>query len=217
MNTERVLREVLVPAFGETIYMVFFGTLFSVLLGCALAIILVLTSPDGLSPNRAIYRLFDGAINILRAFPFIIFAIAIMPVTRLIMGTIVGKKAALFPLVLVAAPFVGRIIETDLKAVDPGIVEAAKSLGATNRQIIFQVMFVEAFPSICRNITMVTVEILGGSAVAGTLGAGGLGSVAIIYGYQSFNDFVMYGTVAIMALMVFGIQKTGDKLYTKLK
>ena len=217
MDTGRVFKEILVPAFGETMYMVLLGTFFAVILGSIFAVSLVITADDGLHPNRVIYRVLDGIVNILRAFPFVILAIAIMPVTRIVMGTIVGKKAALLPLVMVAAPFVGRVIESDLKAVDSGIIEAAKSFGASTFQIIFRIMFVEALPSICLSVTTVTIEILGGSAIAGALGAGGLGAVAMIYGYQSFNDTVMYGTVLIMVILVSLIQFAGTRLYKKLK
>ena len=217
MDTGRVFKEILVPAFGETMYMVLLGTFFAVILGSIFAVSLVITADDGLHPNRVVYRVLDGIVNILRAFPFVILAIAIMPVTRIVMGTIVGKKAALLPLVMVAAPFVGRIIESDLKSVDSGIIEAAKSFGASTFQIIFRIMFVEALPSICLSVTTVTIEILGGSAIAGALGAGGLGAVAMIYGYQSFNDTVMYGTVLIMVILVSLIQFAGTRLYKKLK
>lgn len=217
MNTHRVFTEILLPAFGETLYMVVLGTIFAVILGAVFAVSLVITAEDGLHPNKAIYRILDGIVNVLRAFPFVILAIAIMPVTRIVMGTIVGKRAALLPLVIVAAPFVGRVIESDLKAVDRGIIEAARSFGASTFQIIFRIMFVEALPSICLSVTMVTIEILGGSAIAGALGAGGLGAVAMIYGYQSFNDTVMYGTVLIMVILVSVIQFAGTRLYRKLK
>lgn len=216
-NTNRVLTEIMWPALGETIYMVVFGTLFATAVGMFLAVILIITAEDGLTPCKRVYKALDGIINILRSFPFVILAIAITPITRVVIGTIVGKEAALLPLVIVVSPFVGRIIETDLRAVDKGLIEAAKSFGASNLQIVFRIMFVEAIPSICLSITLVTVEILGGSAVAGALGAGGLGSVAIIYGYQSFNDFVMYGTVVILVIMVYAIQSVGYKLYNKLK
>lgn len=216
-NTSRVIKEIMLPAFGETVYMVVFGALFATIVGAILAIILVVTCEDGLRPCKIVYRILDGIINILRSFPFVILAIAIMPITRAVVGTIIGKEAALFPLVIVASPFVGRVIETDLRAVDRGLIEAAKSFGASNLQIIFRIMFVEALPSIALSVTLVTVEILGGSAVAGALGAGGLGSVAIIYGYQSYNDFVMYGTVVILVIMVYFIQTIGYRLYKKLK
>ena len=217
MDTHRMFTEILVPAFGETLYMVILGTFFAVILGTVFAVALVVTAEDGLRPNKGVYRVLDAIVNVLRAFPFVILAIAIMPLTRIIMGTIVGKRAALLPLVIVAAPFVGRVIESDLKAVDKGIIEAAKSFGASTTQIIFKIMFVEALPSICLSITMVTIELLGGSAIAGALGAGGLGAVAMVYGYQSFNDKIMYGTVLIMVVLVSLIQFIGNRLYKKLK
>ncbi|MEG2338712.1 MAG: methionine ABC transporter permease [Clostridium sp.] len=216
-NIGRVIGEILFPALCETIYMVIFATLYSAILGIVLGIILTVTDSDGLKPNKYIYKILDFIINILRSFPFVVLAIAIMPITKIVVGTRIGVNAALLPLVLVMAPFVGKMIEGDLKKVDIGMIEAAKSFGASKSQIIFKIMMKEALPSIILSITLIGVSMVGSSAMAGAVGAGGLGSVAIIYGYQSFNDFVMYGTVVIILILVQLVQSIGSFLYKKYK
>ncbi|MEG2354246.1 MAG: methionine ABC transporter permease [Clostridium sp.] len=216
-NMSRIINEIMIPALGQTMYMVVFATIYASIIGIFLATILVVTAEDGLRPNRYIYKSLDVVTNILRSFPFVILAIAILPFTRAVVGTTIGMQAAILPLVMVESPFVARVIEVDLRKVNRGMIEAAKSFGASDMQIIFKVIFKEAIPSICLSITLVTVSIVGSSAMAGALGAGGLGSVAIIYGYQSFNDFVMYGTVFILVIMVQGIQSIGSVIYKRLK
>lgn len=216
-NRSRVINEIIVPALKETIFMVSFSTIFSAVIGILLAVILVITADDGLNPNKYIYKVLDVLINTVRSFPFVVLAIAILPFTRALVGTTIGRRAALLPLVIVAAPFVARVIEGDLRSVNKGMIEAAKSFGASTMQIIFKIMFKEAVPSICLSMTLVIVSILGSSAMAGALGAGGLGSVALIYGYQSFDNFIMYGTVFILVLMVQFVQTVGGMLYKKLR
>ncbi len=212
-----VLKMIIWPALLESLYMTLWGTVFSCILGFGIAVVLVITAEDGLSPRKWIYRLLNIIVNILRSFPFIILAVTIIPITRAVMGTSIGKNAALFPLVIVACPFVARIFEGNLKAVTPGMIEAAKAFGASNSYIIFKVMLKEAVPSMCISVTLVVISILGSSSMAGALGAGGLGNVALIYGYQSFNDFIMYGTVFILVILVQSIQSIGNLLYSKLK
>lgn len=212
-----VLKMIIWPALLESLYMTLWGTVFSCILGFGIAVVLVITAEDGLSPRKWIYRLLNIIVNILRSFPFIILAVTIIPITRAVMGTSIGKNAALFPLVIVACPFVARIFEGNLKAVTPGMIEAAKAFGASNSYIIFRVMLKEAVPSMCISVTLVVISILGSSSMAGALGAGGLGNVALIYGYQSFNDFIMYGTVFILVILVQSIQSIGNLLYSKLK
>ena len=196
------MSEILIPAFNKTIAMVFFSTLFSLILGFIPAIILVVTAPNGLNPNKIIYRVLDTIINILRGFPFLILMVAIIPFTKLIVGKSIGTPAAIVPLTIAAAPFVARIIESSLKEVDPGVVEAAKSFGASNTQIIFKVMLKEAVPSIISGLTLTIISIIGYSAMAGTVGGGGLGDVAIRYGYQRYQTDVMIVTVIILIIIV---------------
>ena len=210
------MSEILIPAFNKTIAMVFFSTLFSLILGFIPAIILVVTAPNGLNPNKIIYRLLDTVINILRGFPFLILMVAIIPFTKLIVGKSIGTPAAIVPLTIAAAPFVARIIESSLKEVDPGVVEAAKSFGASNTQIIFKVMLKEAVPSIISGLTLTIISIIGYSAMAGTVGGGGLGDVAIRYGYQRYQTDVMIVTVIILIIIVQALQSLGNYLYKKL-
>ena len=167
----------IIQALGQTIYMVFFSTLFSSVLGFILGIILTVTSPNGLKPNKVIFKFLDVIINILRSFPFIILIVFIIPLTRAIVGTSIGETAAIVPLTIASAPFVARIIESSLKEVDTGVIEAAKSFGASNIQIIFRVMLKEAVPSIISGLTLTIISIIGYSAMAGCTGAGGLGKV----------------------------------------
>ena len=210
------MSEILIPAFNKTIAMVFFSTLFSLILGFIPAIILVVTAPNGLNPNKIIYRDLDTIINILRGFPFLILMVAIIPFTKLIVGKSIGTPAAIVPLTIAAAPFVARIIESSLKEVDPGVVEAAKSFGASNTQIIFKVMLKEAVPSIISGLTLTIISIIGYSAMAGTVGGGGLGDVAIRYGYQRYQTDVMIVTVIILIIIVQALQSLGNYLYKKL-
>lgn len=207
---------IMIEALGQTIYMVFFSTLFASVLGFILGIIVTVTAPKGLKPNAVIYKVLDLVINVLRSFPFIILIVFIIPLTRAIVGTPIGETAAIVPLTIAAAPFVARIIESALKEVDSGVIEAAKSFGASNSQIIFKVMIKEAVPSIISGLTLTIINIIGYSAMAGSVGAGGLGKVAISYGYQRYQTDVMIVTVIILIIMVQGLQSLGNYLYKKL-
>ena len=191
---------IIIEALGQTIYMVFFSTLFASVLGFILGIIVTVTSPTGLRPNIFIYKSLDVIINVLRSFPFIILIVFIIPLTRAIVGTPIGETAAIVPLTIAAAPFVARIIESALKEVDPGVIEAAK----------------EAVPAIISGLTLTIINIIGYSAMAGSVGAGGLGKVAISYGYQRYQTDVMIVTVIILIIMVQGLQSLGNYLYKKL-
>lgn len=201
----------------DTVYMVGWSTFFAVIIGFVLAIILILTDKNGLRPNKVVYRVLDIVVNVFRSFPFIILILAIMPLTRLIVGKSIGNTAAIVPLTIGAAPFVARVIESSLKEVDKGIIEAAKSFGASDMQIIFKVMIKEAVPSIIRGITLSLISIIGYTAMAGALGAQGLGYVAISIGYQRFNDEMILYTVIILIILVEAIQVFGDWMYKKLK
>ena len=208
--------DVMIQAVGQTVYMVFFSKLFESILGFILGIVVTVTSPKGLKPNKIIYNALDLIINVLRSFPFIILIVFIIPLTRAIVGTPIGEAAAIVPLTIAAAPFVARIIESSLKEVDSGVIEAAKSFGASNTQIIFKVMLKEAVPSIISGLTLTIINIIGYSAMAGSVGAGGLGKVAISYGYQRYQTDVMIVTVIILIIMVQGLQSLGNYLYKKL-
>lgn len=208
--------DILIKAFAESIYMVSFSTLFSLILGFIVAILLILTAPDGLKPNKTIYSVLDAVINILRSFPFIILIVSIAPLTKLIVGKSIGQTAAIVPLTIAAAPFVARVIESALKEVDKGVVEAAKSFGASNTQIIFRVMLKEAVPSIISGLTLTVISIIGYSAMAGTVGAGGLGDLAVRYGYQRYQTDIMIVTVIILIIIVQVLQSLGNYFYKKL-
>lgn len=208
--------DLLIPELNKTIIMVFFSTVFSVILGFILAIISITTSPNGLKPNRVVYKILDTIINILRGFPFIILMVAIMPLTKLLVGRSIGTTAAIVPLTIAATPFVARVIESALKEVDPGVVEAAKSFGASNTQIIFKVMLKEAVPAITSGLTLTIISIIGYSAMAGAIGAGGLGDLAVRYGYQRYQTDIMIVTVVVLIIIVQALQTLGNYLYKKL-
>ncbi|RXI44733.1 methionine ABC transporter permease [Clostridium tetani] len=211
-----MIYKILIKALKDTLYMVSLSTLFSVMLGFSLAIILIVTDEKGLKPNKVIYNVLDLIINVLRSFPFIILMIAIIPITKLIVGKSIGREAAIVPLTIAAAPFVARIIESALKEVDTGLIEAAKSFGATTSQILFKVMIKEAFPSIVRGIILTIINLIGYTAMAGAVGGGGLGAVAIQYGYNMFKIDLMVYTVIILIIIVQIVQGLGNILYNKL-
>ena len=208
--------DIILKAFNETVFMTFYSTIFSVIIGFILAVILTISAEDGLRPNKIIYKVLDVIINILRSFPFIILMVFIIPLTRAIVGTSIGKEAAIVPLTFAAAPFVARIIESSLREVDKGVIEAAKSFGASDFQIIFKVMLKEAVPSIVSGLTLTIISIIGYSAMAGTVGGGGLGYLAVSYGYQRFQKDVMIVTVIILIIIVQALQMLGNYLYKKL-
>ncbi|MFR2265341.1 methionine ABC transporter permease [Clostridium sp. 29_15] len=208
--------DIILKAFNETVFMTFYSTIFSVIFGFILAVILTISAEDGLRPNKVVYKILDVIINILRSFPFIILMVFIIPLTRAIVGTSIGKEAAIVPLTFAAAPFVARIIESSLREVDKGVIEAAKSFGASDFQIIFKVMLKEAVPSIVSGLTLTIISIIGYSAMAGTVGGGGLGYLAVSYGYQRFQKDVMIITVIILIIIVQALQMLGNYLYKKL-
>lgn len=204
-------------ALWETVYMVALSTLLSGIFGFALAIVMILTGNNGLRPNKPLYSVMDVTVNIFRSFPFIILMIAIIPLTRLIVGTSIGSTASIVPLTIAATPFVARLMEGSLLEVDPGVVEAARSFGANDMQIIFGVMIKEAMPSIVLNWTVVAINLLGYSAMAGAVGGGGLGDLAIKYGYNRFQTDVMVYSVIILIVLVQLMQSAGNYVYEKLR
>lgn len=211
------MSKIILEALRDTTIMVFFSTIFAVILGFIPAILLTITSPTGLKPNKLLYNFLDISINVLRSFPFLILMVVIIPFTKAIVGVSYGVKGAIVPLSIAAAPFVARVIESAIKEVDCGVIEAAKSFGASNFQIIFKVMLKEAVPSIISGLTLTVISILGYSAMAGTIGGGGLGDVAIRYGYQRWQTDTMVITVIILIIIVQGLQSLGNYLYKKLK
>lgn len=209
--------EILIEALGQTLYMVGISTILATLIGFILAIVLVITEKDGLKPNKVINSILGFIVNTLRSFPFIILVVAIIPLTRMIVGKSIGETASLVPLTIGSAPFIARVIEGALKEVDKGLIEAAKSFGASDFQIIFKVMIKEAMPSIISGITLSIISIIGYSAMAGAVGAGGVGAVALTYGYQRFDNAVMIYTVITLIIIVQLLQGAGNLAYKKLK
>lgn len=199
----------------ETLSMVAFSTLFSMILGLPLGILLCITSPysqGGIKPRPILNEVIGRIVNILRSFPFLILMIVLFPLSRIIVGTTIGTKATIVPLSIAAAPFVARIIETSLKEVDPGVVQAARTMGSTNSQIIFKVLLPEAMPSLVSGVTLTIINLIGYSAMAGAIGGGGLGDLAIRYGFQRFRTDVMFIAVIIILVLVEIIQFTGNKI-----
>lgn len=201
----------------ETLYMVAASTVFSLILGFVLAVCMILTHPHGLRPRPGAYRVLDGVVNLGRSFPFIILLIAILPFTRLVAGTTIGSTAAVVPLTIAAAPFVARILEGCFLEVDRGVVEAARSFGASDIQIILKVLLPEALPSIVLNVAVIAITLLGYSAMAGTVGGGGLGDLAVKYGYYRFQGDVMLYAVVILLIMVTAMQSVCGFIYKRLR
>ena len=194
----------------ETFYMFAVATVIGGIIGIPLGITLVTTSKGHILENRFINQILGTIVNIIRSIPFIILMVAIIPLTRLIAGTSIGTTAACVPLTIVAIPFLSRLVETSIRDVDFGLVEAAESMGATPFQIIRKVLIPEALPTIINNITVLIVNLIGASAMAGAIGGGGLGDIAIRYGYQRFRPDVMLATIIILIVVVNVIQAGGD-------
>ncbi|MED1722370.1 methionine ABC transporter permease [Brevibacillus parabrevis] len=196
----------------DTLTMLGFSTLFTILIGLPLGIILFLTSRGQLLQNQVFYAIASFIVNILRSVPFIILMILLIPVTKVIVGTSLGVLGAIPPLVIGAAPFFARLVETSLREVDRGVIEAAQSMGASNWQIIWNVLLPESRPGLVAGITITTVALVSYTAMSGVIGGGGLGDLAIRYGYQRFQTDVMIVTVIILLVLVQILQSLGDRL-----
>ena len=194
----------------DTLYMTTVSTLFAYLLGLPLAILLVLTAPSGLKPQKLVYRLLDAVVNIFRSIPFLILMILVIPVTRAIAGKAYGSTATIVPLVIAAAPYVARMIESSLLVVDSGVIEAAQSMGASTMQIIMKVLLPEALPSLINGSAIAATTILGYSAMSGAVGGGGLGKLAIMYGYNRYQTDIMFITVVLLIVIVQVFQSFGN-------
>ena len=194
---------------AETLYMTIAATAASYLLGLPIGVVLNITAPNGIRPNRAVNTVLGTIVNIIRSVPFIILLVAVIPVTRFIVGTSLGSSATIVPLVMGAAPFVARLVETSRGEVDAGVIEAGRSMGASTWQLITRVLIREAAPSLISNATTAATTILGYSAMAGFVGGGGLGAIAINYGYYRYDTVTMLVTVALMVVIVQLIQSGG--------
>ena len=204
------LIKLMIQGIEETLFMVSISTLIAAIIGIPLGITLVTTSKGHILENRVINQILGTIVNIIRSIPFIILMVAIIPLTRLIAGTSIGTTAACVPLTIVAIPFLSRLVETSIRDVDFGLVEAAESMGASPLQIIRKVLLPEALPTIINNITVLIINLIGASAMAGAIGGGGLGDIAIRYGYQRFQADVMLATIIILVIGVNLIQACGD-------
>ena len=204
------LIKLMIQGIEETLFMVSISTLIAAIIGIPLGITLVTTSKGHILENRVINQILGTIVNIIRSIPFIILMVAIIPLTRLIAGTSIGTTAACVPLTIVAIPFLSRLVETSIRDVDFGLVEAAESMGASPLQIIRKVLLPDALPTIINNITVLIVNLIGASAMAGAIGGGGLGDIAIRYGYQRFQADVMLATIIILVIGVNLIQACGD-------
>ncbi len=200
----------------ESLYMTIFATLFGYLLGLPMGVLLSVTDQGGLSPNRVVYRVLDVIANVVRSTPFLILLILIIPVTKAIVGKSYGPTATIVPLVIAAAPFIARMVEGSLKEVDAGVIEAAQSMGATTFQIIWKVLLVEARTSLITGATIALGTILGYSAMAGAVGGGGLGDIAIQYGYYRYETDIMIVTVLLLILLFQVFQMAGNAIAGRL-
>ena len=206
----------LTKALGETVYMVVVSMAIATMIGVPLGVLLNVTSPGQILESPIINKCVGAVVNAVRSVPFIILMVAIIPFTRLIVGTAIGTTAAMVPLVIASIPFIGRQVETSLKEVPYGLVEAALAMGATPLQIITKVLLPESMPSIVAQLTTVIIALVGESAMAGAIGGGGLGDLAIRYGYQRFRPDIMIATVIILIILVQVVQFAGNRLAKNL-
>lgn len=206
----------LLTGFGETLYMVVLSTVAAIVLGLPLGVLVVITSTGHVLESPRLNRILGAVINITRSFPFIIMIVLLLPLSRFLVGTTLGATAASVPLSIAAAPFLARIIENSLKEVDRGKVEAALAMGATPLQIVRKVLIPEALSSLVLGVTLAVITITGFTATAGAIGAGGLGSLAIRYGYMRYREDVMFATVLILVIFVQGVQWSGDRLARRI-
>lgn len=210
------MTQVILTALWQTVYMVFWSTLLSVIIGFIPAIILTLTAPDGLHPIRPVYELLSFLINVFRSFPFIILLVLVIPFTRLVVGKAIGTTASIVPLTLSAIPFIARVIETALRETDPGVIEAARSFGASDWQILWRVYIKESVPRILNGVVLLIISLVGYSAMAGTVGGGGIGDIAIRFGYQQYRTDYLVVCSVILIIFVQLIQMIGNHLYKRL-
>ncbi|ERL04299.1 methionine ABC transporter permease [Mitsuokella sp. oral taxon 131] len=203
-------------ALGETIYMVFVSMAIATAIGVPLGVLLHTTETGQILAAPVFNRAISTVVNTIRSIPFIILLVAIIPFTRLIVGSAIGTTAAMVPLVIAAVPFIGRQVETSLKEVPSGLIEAAESMGASPAQIVWRVLLPEAMPSIVAQLTTTLIALVGESAMAGAVGGGGLGDLAIRYGYQRFRPEVMVATVIILVILVQAVQFVGNRIAARL-
>lgn len=213
MNQE--LMEMLWIGAKETLYMTLVSTFISYVIGVPLAVLLAVTDKEGISPNKVIYILLGIVVNVLRSIPFIILLILMLPVTRMIVGTSLGSSAVIVPLVAAASPYVARLVESSLKEVSAGVIEAAQSMGASHFKIVTKVMIPEAKPSLIQGAAIAVTTILGYSTMAGFVGGGGLGDIAVRYGYYRYETQTMIFSVVLLVVIVQSLQEIGSFIARK--
>lgn len=206
----------LIQGLGETLQMTVISTIVSMIVGIPLGVILVITGKGHIMENKVVNATLGSVVNALRSIPFIILMVAIIPLTRIIAGSSIGTTAACVPLTIAAIPFLARLVETSIREINSGVIEAAQAMGASPMQIIRKVLLPEALPTIIDNITVLVVNLISYSAMAGAIGGGGLGDIAIRYGYQRFQGDVMLATIVILIVLVQLIQSCGDFLSRKV-
>ncbi len=207
-----VITNLLLKSLAETLYMLSISALIAALIGIPLGILLVVTEKNGILSCPLLNKPLSFVVNLVRSIPFIILMVAIIPFTRLVAGSSIGTTAAIVPLTIAAIPYTARMVETSIREIPFGLIEAAESMGASPLQIIWKVLIPEALPSVIENITVVIVSLIGSSAMAGTIGGGGLGDLAIRYGYQRFQADVMIATIVVLIIVVQLIQFIGSNL-----
>ena len=210
------LIDLLISGTIDTFLMVGVSALFAFLIGLPLALILVSTRPYGIYPSKSINKVLGGMVNITRSIPFLILMVALIPLTRWIVGTSYGVWAAVVPLTLAATPFFARIAEVSLREVDQGLIEAAQAMGCNRKQIIWHVLLPEALPGIVAGFTVTIVTMINSSAIAGAIGAGGLGDIAYRYGYQRFDMHIMLAVIIVLVIIVICVQSIGDTVSHQL-
>ena len=208
--------DMIITGIGQTLYMTILSTVVGYVFGLPLGVMLAVFDKDGLRPNKAVYKVLDVISNIIRSIPFLILLILIIPLTRLIVGQSYGSSATVVPLVVAAIPFIGRMVESSIKEVDAGVVEAARSMGASDLRIIVKVLLLESRTSLITGATIAIGTILGYSAMAGSVGGGGLGDIAIRYGYYRYESQIMIVTVILLVVLVQVFQSIGMNIASKL-
>lgn len=220
LSSSRLLEyfpQIILPAFAATFQMLLLSLGIGLFIGFWLAVILVITSPKGLSPNALVYGIVDFIVSFVRSFPILILIVAIAPLTRILIGVSFGIGAAIVPLSIGISAIIARLFETALNEVNPSVIDAARSFGASNMQIVFRVMLVEAMPSIVSSVTFAMIQLLNSTTVAGVVGAGGLGAVALTYGDQRFDYPLLYFIVLIFCVIVLSIQGIGNRCYRAMR
>lgn len=217
MMDTAVTLELFIESMVETFYMVGFSLVIGSIIGIPLGILVVVTRPGGIIENKIFYKIMNPIINVLRSLPFIILLVAIIPFTRLIVNTSIGTAAAIVPLIVYISPYIARLVENSILEVNEGIIEAAESMGATPFQTIWYFLIPEALGSLILSLTTATIGLLGATAMAGAVGGGGVGNLAIAHGFQRFDSFIMIVTVIVLIIFVQIVQSLGNWLAAKVR